>query len=286
MCRQGLINTNEPQDVTNFIVASSSVYSKTQSDGFGLAYFKNNKLTVEKTKLKAMSYWLFTSKKIASDSVIFHTRTATSGGISDSTSHPFYGKSVALTHNGVLYNYMTFKNELETENHIGFNTTVDSEVIFRAYQKYGWDMIQKFDEFNVGGYMALQILERDKTFVYRTPIADYGLWEGKNVIIGMSDSVIFPVRQIPENTIITIQNGEIIAKDKTESIASKKPTYEREYWDSKYNESYWYGYGHKTTHYPWMPDEYDRIKSTVSKTDDYGNGRDDDEDDEDITRGD
>jgi hypothetical protein len=35
-----------------------------------------------------------------------------------------------------------------------------------------------------------------------------------------------------------------------------------------------------------MPDEYDRIKSTVSKADDYGNGRDDDEDDEDITRGD
>ncbi|MCA8943735.1 MAG: asparagine synthase (glutamine-hydrolyzing) [Planctomycetes bacterium] len=51
-------------------------------------------------------------------------------------------ESVALTYNGEVYNYVELRKELEGE--FRFTTHSDTEVVLRAYEKWGIDCVQRF----------------------------------------------------------------------------------------------------------------------------------------------
>ena len=214
MCRQGMVSLNESEDITNFVEIASTYYGSTQKDGLGYAYssLKDNRIVLKKTSLNAGSYWLLHPDKIDTSSVVFHTRIATNGSVSDSNSHPFYSKGITLTHNGVLSSYSKAKDRLIKEG-ARFTSNTDSEVLLHAYIRHGDDFIKALKEDGVTGYAAVQILEYpDIIKVYKTALSDYGLLISDNFIIGMSDSKIIPVESIESEKLYTIKYGRIIEK--------------------------------------------------------------------------
>ncbi|MDN3204742.1 asparagine synthase (glutamine-hydrolyzing) [Algoriphagus sediminis] len=61
------------------------------------------------------------------------------------SNQPFYSddKRFILVFNGEIYNYLELKQELEKDFH--FHTTSDTEVLLKAYQKWGKDCLSRFN---------------------------------------------------------------------------------------------------------------------------------------------
>ena len=59
---------------------------------------------------------------------------------------PIYSedKKIVIVFNGEIYNFLTLKADLETSG-VKFNTTSDTEVILKLYEKYGVEAFKKLD---------------------------------------------------------------------------------------------------------------------------------------------
>jgi asparagine synthase (glutamine-hydrolysing) len=68
-------------------------------------------------------------------------------------------RSVVLSYNGEVYNYVELRKELEGE--FPFHTQSDTEVVLRAYEKWGIDCLKRFR-----GMFALAIYDRRNERVY------------------------------------------------------------------------------------------------------------------------
>ncbi len=238
MCRQGIISLDRKDDVSVYLATVASAYSTTQRDGFGFSYYNedSHSIVTHKTKMAARRWILENQPHIETNALIFHTRTATGGGVNDLASHPFQSKSISLSHNGVLQNYDKMKKYLEEEKGAKFKTTVDSEIILHAYKTFGWKFIDVFNEFGVTGYMALQILEYpNKISVYRTSFAEYGLAKLNGGYLGASDSTIIPVKRIEPDTVYHILDGELLNKEKVAEFSGYGGTKYR--WSGNYGVS-------------------------------------------------
>ena len=68
---------------------------------------------------------------------ISHTRWATHGEVTDANAHPHFDKSgkLALVHNGVIENYQTLREELQSEGHV-FKSQTDTEVLAHLVGKH------------------------------------------------------------------------------------------------------------------------------------------------------
>lgn len=64
-------------------------------------------------------------------------------------------KNIVIVFNGEIYNYKAIKSRLETEG-ISFNTSSDTEVILKAYEKYGVESFQWLD-----GMYAFSIYDKN-----------------------------------------------------------------------------------------------------------------------------
>jgi asparagine synthase (glutamine-hydrolysing) len=71
-------------------------------------------------------------------------------------SQPMKSKNVSITFNGEIYNYKELKSELLADG-FEFETNSDTEVILKAYQKWGFDCVKKLD-----GMFAFAIWDNDK----------------------------------------------------------------------------------------------------------------------------
>jgi len=65
-------------------------------------------------------------------------------------------KSLWITHNGEIYNYLELRTELEKLGH-RFHTSSDTEVILAAYSQWGYDCVNRFN-----GMWAFVIYDKDK----------------------------------------------------------------------------------------------------------------------------
>ncbi|WP_299520406.1 asparagine synthase (glutamine-hydrolyzing) [Winogradskyella sp.] len=68
--------------------------------------------------------------------------------------------SISIVFNGEIYNYRSIKSKLESEG-VNFNTTSDTEVILKAYEKYGIDSFKELD-----GMFAFSIHDKSQNKVY------------------------------------------------------------------------------------------------------------------------
>jgi len=74
---------------------------------------------------------------------------------------PFYSddKSVAITYNGEVYNYIELRRELEGD--FPFHTQSDTEVVIKSYQKWGISCLERFR-----GMFAFAIYDKNKNKVF------------------------------------------------------------------------------------------------------------------------
>jgi len=64
--------------------------------------------------------------------------------LNDRSMQPFKFKNFILVFNGEIYNYLELKKELETYNY-NFHTGSDTEVLIKAWDKWGKDCLKKLD---------------------------------------------------------------------------------------------------------------------------------------------
>lgn len=119
----------------SLVLKSLKILRSRGYDSYGLSYFDNNKLKVEKTIDKDLNK-IFTEEKlnIEGNSIISHTRWATNGKVSKENTHPFMSENgkFVLVHNGIIENANILKKQLF---HKKFKSDTDSEVIVNLLEE-------------------------------------------------------------------------------------------------------------------------------------------------------
>ncbi len=81
--------------------------------------------------------------------------------LSEASNQPFYSEDqrFVLVFNGEIYNYLELKKELENE--FTFHTSSDTEVLLKAYEKWGVECLNKFN-----GMFSFAIWDRKKESLF------------------------------------------------------------------------------------------------------------------------
>lgn len=106
-------------------------------DSAGIALINNDGLNIYKKAGKVLELENFAEGKNLSGTIgIGHTRWATHGAPSDRNSHPHTSSSGDLTiiHNGIIENYATLKEVLQSKGH-EFNSDTDTEVLIHLIEE-------------------------------------------------------------------------------------------------------------------------------------------------------
>lgn len=112
---------------------------------------------------------------------------------------PFFSddRRIALTYNGEVYNYRELRNELKHD--FSFTTQSDTEVVLKAFQKWGIDCIQRFrGMFALGLYdesSGMLHLVRDRVGI--KPLYYYA--DGERLAFASELGALLQLRWIPRN---------------------------------------------------------------------------------------
>ena len=106
-------------------------------DSSGIAVISNSELIIRKVpgKLSELEE-LLKSKPVSGELGVGHTRWATHGLPQENNTHPLLdcNEEIALVVNGIIENFLTLKDELESRGHI-FRSLTDSEVIVHLIEE-------------------------------------------------------------------------------------------------------------------------------------------------------
>jgi predicted glutamine amidotransferase len=204
-------------------------YGNYNKDGIGIAVGDK----VFKSEDSAFVFW-YNNRDAIKDmqqvknagSIIFHVRTATSGGHGEDAAHPFVSEDgrYILTHNGVLSDYSKYQKELKQRHK--FSSDVDSEVILYSFVENGKGFVKAMAEKEISGSMTVIIRDTVENclYIYTNNRAMYIL-KDENIIMGMSDnSLVEGLNAIKENTLYKIVNGQIVEEIEVGDLAEKKYT--------------------------------------------------------------
>ena len=183
-------------------------------DSAGVAVWNSKEIEIAKVKgrLANLCNLIDNGEKIKGTVGIGHTRWATHGAPSDVNSHPHpsSGKTFAVVHNGIIENYLSIKQRLETKG-IKFISETDTEVVAQMLEYYHngdvYETIRKVANKLEGSY-ALAIICKD------TPNKLYAVRKDNPLIVGVGENENYIASDIPAilaktRKIYRLSDGEI-----------------------------------------------------------------------------
>jgi glucosamine--fructose-6-phosphate aminotransferase (isomerizing) len=196
--------------VSNNIDAPKNVHKGLMSleyrgyDSFGIACSCNGKLSIIK-KCGAPSKVIFNKLFLPNSNIaIGHSRWATHGSVCEENAHPHFNenKTLAITHNGIIDNYLELKEILASKGHV-FNSETDSEVIVHLVE----EELKKTDDLSLAFRLALQkiqgryailLISKDEECIYAarngSPLI-IGRAKGENVVASDTPAIL-PITKI------------------------------------------------------------------------------------------
>ncbi len=187
-------------------------------DSAGIAYFKDGKINIIKSKGKIATLESLIDKSMSSNIAIGHTRWATHGKPTDINAHPHRSGSIVLVHNGIIENYDKIKSELKEEGYI-FVSQTDTEVIAHLINKYKAE--NNFEEAvrkavsQLRGSYAIVVTDENE------PDKIIGVRMESPLVVGVVDGEKFLASDVPAflnycNRVIFLDDGEIVVLKKDE----------------------------------------------------------------------
>lgn len=203
MC--GIVGYIGERSVIPILVEGLSKLEYRGYDSAGVAVLENAKINVVKCKgrLAALEDKL-KSQTIKSSMGIGHTRWATHGEPSDVNSHPHLSTSgqIAVVHNGIIENYISLKEFLQSKGYV-FLSDTDTEVAAHLVEYYYkgdlLDAVVKVLE-KVEGSYALGVICKDSPDEFVAARKDspliVGLGKGENFIASDIPAILQHTRSI------------------------------------------------------------------------------------------
>ncbi len=166
-------------------------------DSAGVALLESDRLYFEKSAGKVSQLAGRLSNTVSHATIgLGHTRWATHGPPTDVNAHPHCDchKNIAVIHNGILENYLPFKEELQRRGHT-FVSQTDSEVIAHLIEERydGTNLLQAVREVlrPLRGAYAIAVLAKnspDEVVVAR---------QGSPLVLGLGQNENFAASDIP-----------------------------------------------------------------------------------------
>ncbi len=136
MC--GIVGYVGPRDATSVVFKGLKRLEYRGYDSAGIATIQNGNISIrrEEGKLSNLEH-LLTRQPINGHIAMGHTRWATHGAPSQRNAHPHTDcdGDIAVIQNGIVENFLTLRQQLQTEGHV-FSSDTDTEVIVHLVEKY------------------------------------------------------------------------------------------------------------------------------------------------------
>jgi glucosamine--fructose-6-phosphate aminotransferase (isomerizing) len=166
-------------------------------DSAGIALLESERLYFEKSAGKVSKLAERLSNKVSYATIgLGHTRWATHGPPTDVNAHPHCDchKNIAVIHNGIIENYLPFKEELQRRGHV-FISQTDSEVIAHLIEERynGKNLLQAVREVLrlLRGAYAIAVLAKD------SPDEVVVARQGSPLVLGLGQHENFAASDIP-----------------------------------------------------------------------------------------
>ncbi len=192
-------------------------------DSAGIALLENTGLYVEKRAGKVSELAGRLRERVSHATVgLGHTRWATHGPPTDSNAHPHCDcqRRIAVIHNGIIENYLPFKEELQRRGH-SFLSETDSEVIAHLIEERydGTNLFQAVREVlrPLRGAYAIAVVAVD------SPDEVVVARQGSPLVLGLGQNENFAASDIPTllaftHQMVFLNDGELarIRRDRIE----------------------------------------------------------------------
>ncbi len=215
MC--GIVGYIGPQDATPIILNGLKRLEYRGYDSAGLAVLENSHIEIRRDagKLSRLAT-LVNDLPVHGHIGIGHTRWATHGEPNARNAHPHMGMTgaVVVVHNGIVENYLSLRDDLQSEGVI-FKSETDSEVIVHLVERYlgaGYDLTEAA-RLALGllkgahGVVLLSSREPDKIVAAR--IGNAG-----GVVVGFGDGEMYVASDLPAildhtRRVVFLESGQI-----------------------------------------------------------------------------
>lgn len=183
-------------------------------DSAGIALVEGEKLYLEKRAGKVSELARSLEAKASRATVgLGHTRWATHGPPTDQNAHPHCDchKRIAVIHNGIIENYLPFKEELQRRGH-SFSSETDSEVIAHLIEEHydGKNLVAAVREAlrSLRGAYAIAVVATD------SPDEIVVARAGSPLVLGLGQRENFAASDIPTllaftKTMVFLNDGEL-----------------------------------------------------------------------------
>ena len=217
MC--GIIGYCGPKQATKVLVEGLKRLEYRGYDSAGIGVVVDGSLQVIKKAGKIRTLTEHIPTDLTGEYGIGHTRWATHGVVNETNAHPHTDCSgrIAVAHNGIIENFESLKEVLQSEDHI-FKSDTDSEVIVHLIGKYYRGDLETAVREAIAllkGTYGIVCIHTDE------PNRIVGARNGSPLVVGVGDNEMFVASDVTAviahtKQVIYLEDGEVVTITPTE----------------------------------------------------------------------